>query len=182
MTNDRTTMMLPGFVQAHHLIPVITCVDTAPARSAGRQGLPHRRAGSPEGLRYTSTQVNVGLDVGTSTTGTTRRVPTLIPMRATSSVGMVSDKTTTDTERDMDEALVIVRTFSDRMAAEIARGALESAGIDSAIQADDAGGLRPELTPRSGVRLLVRESDAAEAEGILAGGPMDGDGGLGPDG
>jgi hypothetical protein len=81
----------------------------------------------------------------------------------------------------MDEPLIIVRTFSDRMEAELARGALEAAGIDGAIQADDAGGLRPELTARSGVRLLVRESDAAEAEGILSGGALEDDWRLGPD-
>jgi hypothetical protein len=56
------------------------------------------------------------------------------------------------------------------MEAEIARGALEAAGIDSAIQTDDVGGLRPDLATRFGVHLLVRQSDAAEAEGILTGG------------
>jgi hypothetical protein len=81
----------------------------------------------------------------------------------------------------MDDALVVVRTFSNRIEAELARGALEAAGIDSAIQADDAGGVRPELAPRSGVHLLVRESDAAEAEGILSGGAPTGDAELGPD-
>jgi hypothetical protein len=80
----------------------------------------------------------------------------------------------------MDEPLVIVRTFPDRMAAEIARGALEAAGIDSAIQTDDAGGLRPDLAMRFGVLLLVRESDAAEAEGILTGSAIGDEWKLGP--
>jgi hypothetical protein len=81
----------------------------------------------------------------------------------------------------MDEPLVVVRTFSSRMEAEIARGALEAAGIDSAIQTDDAGGLRPDLATRFGVHLLVRESDAAEANGILSGGPLEDDWSSGPE-
>jgi hypothetical protein len=81
----------------------------------------------------------------------------------------------------MDEPLVIVRTFPDRMSAEIARGALEAAGIDSAIQTDDAGGLRPDLATRFGVHLLVRESDVAEAQGILTGGVVGDDWRNGPD-
>jgi hypothetical protein len=82
----------------------------------------------------------------------------------------------------MDEPLVIVRTFSNRMEAEIARGALEAADIDSVIQTDDAGGLRPDLATRFGVHLLVRESDAAEADGILSAGPsLEDDWRSGPD-
>jgi hypothetical protein len=73
----------------------------------------------------------------------------------------------------MDEPLVIVRTFANRMEAEIARGALEAAGIDSAIQTDDAGGLRPDLSMRFGVHLFVRESEAAEADALLSGGAPD---------
>jgi hypothetical protein len=81
----------------------------------------------------------------------------------------------------MDEPLVVVRTFSDRMEAEVARGALEAAGIDSFIQTDDAGGLRPDLATRDGVHLVVRASDVAEAEAILSGGALEGEWGPGPD-
>lgn len=70
----------------------------------------------------------------------------------------------------MDDPLVVAGTFSNRIEAEIARGALEAAGIDASIQTDDAGGLRPDLAVRAGVHVVVRESDAAQAAEVLAGG------------
>jgi hypothetical protein len=45
----------------------------------------------------------------------------------------------------MSDDLVVIRTFLNMVDAELARGALESAGIDSMIRADDCGGLRPHL-------------------------------------
>ncbi len=62
--------------------------------------------------------------------------------------------------------LVAVRTFTNRQEAEVAQGALESAGLESLIAADDAGATQPGLW-MSGVRLLVREEDLEEATGIL---------------
>jgi len=41
--------------------------------------------------------------------------------------------------------LVIVKTFGSRPEADIAKGALASAGIDAMIQADTAGGMREHL-------------------------------------
>jgi hypothetical protein len=69
----------------------------------------------------------------------------------------------------VDEELVIVETFPNRLDAELARGALEAAGIECFISTDDAGGLRPDLATRFGVRLVVRQSQAEEAAGILRG-------------
>ena len=64
-------------------------------------------------------------------------------------------------------ALVVVGTFLNQIEADMARGALEAADIESMISADDAGGLRPHLW-MGGVRLLVRAEDAEQATEILA--------------
>jgi hypothetical protein len=39
--------------------------------------------------------------------------------------------------------LVVVRTFLSRIDADLAKGALESAGIEAIVGADDMGGTRP---------------------------------------
>jgi hypothetical protein len=64
----------------------------------------------------------------------------------------------------MKRDLVVVRVFADRMEAEVARGALEAAGIEAVVFHDAAGGMYPEL---SGVRLLVPGADAERARGLL---------------
>ena len=63
--------------------------------------------------------------------------------------------------------LVVVGTFLNQIEAEMAKGALEAADIESMISADDAGGLRPHLW-MGGIRLLVRAEDAEQATTILA--------------
>jgi len=65
-----------------------------------------------------------------------------------------------------DVRLVTVAEFPNPIEAEIAHGALEAADIESFVSADDAGGVQPGLW-LSGVRLLVREPDAARALEIL---------------
>jgi hypothetical protein len=64
------------------------------------------------------------------------------------------------------ERLIAVRTFLNRIDAELAQGALEAAGIDAMVAADDAEGNQPQLW-MGGVRLLVREEDAEEAGKVL---------------
>lgn len=66
-----------------------------------------------------------------------------------------------------DAELVVVSTFLNKIDAEIARGALQAADIESLVSADDAGGLRPTLW-MGGVRLLVRAKDAEQAHKILS--------------
>lgn len=66
-----------------------------------------------------------------------------------------------------DDALVVVRTFSDRIEAELAQAALGAAGIESMVRSDDAGGMQPALTSSNGAAVLVRAEDAAEAEDVL---------------
>ena len=62
--------------------------------------------------------------------------------------------------------LVVIRTFVNNFDAELARAALEAAGIDAMIRADDCGGTRPHLW-MGGVRLLVREVDVEAALEVL---------------
>jgi putative signal transducing protein len=77
----------------------------------------------------------------------------------------------TDEENTLDpQRLVVVRTFLNPIDAELALGALEAAGIDAMVNADDAEGNQPALW-MGGVRLLVREEDAKQAAEIL--GPAD---------
>jgi hypothetical protein len=65
-----------------------------------------------------------------------------------------------------DMELVVIRTFLNKMEAELAQGALAAANIESLVSADDAGGARPGLW-MSGVRLLVRAVDAGRAAAVL---------------
>ena len=62
--------------------------------------------------------------------------------------------------------LVVLRTFENVIDAELAKSALEAADVDSFIQTDDAGGMRPHLGMNQ-VRLVVRSDDAERALGIL---------------
>jgi hypothetical protein len=66
-----------------------------------------------------------------------------------------------------DTELVVVRTFNDRIEAELAQSALEAAGIESMIRGDDAGGTQPGLCSSEGVDVLVRSEDATSAREIL---------------
>ena len=65
-----------------------------------------------------------------------------------------------------DVRLVVLRTFVNDFDAQVAKSALDAAGIASMIRADDAGGMRPHLW-LGGVELLVREEDAVEADALL---------------
>jgi hypothetical protein len=57
--------------------------------------------------------------------------------------------------------------FSSRPEAELARARLEAAGITASVLGDDAGGMYPNLST-SGVRVMVFETDLAEAHDVLA--------------
>jgi hypothetical protein len=67
---------------------------------------------------------------------------------------------------NIDEA-VVVRTYSDEMAASIASSRLGSEGIEAHIHKDDVGGAYPALQMSVGVRLFVKPEDLKEAERIL---------------
>ena len=66
----------------------------------------------------------------------------------------------------MDDSLVAVGTFLTHIDADLAKSALEAAGIESMIQSDDCGGVRPHLW-MGGIQLLVRDEDAQRALEIL---------------
>jgi hypothetical protein len=61
---------------------------------------------------------------------------------------------------------VAVRLFMSTIEAEIAHGALEAAGIEAVVSADDCGGMRPHLQVGR-VALLVRPEDLEEARRVL---------------
>jgi Putative prokaryotic signal transducing protein len=68
-----------------------------------------------------------------------------------------------------DSALVVAQAFGTEAEAVLAKGRLESAGIDAMVQADTAGGMRPHLAWSGlGFRVLVREEDAAAARIVLS--------------
>lgn len=64
------------------------------------------------------------------------------------------------------DEVVVLRKYLTHMEADLAKSALEAAHIQAAISADDAGGMRPGLW-MGGVRLLVRQEDAARAGDLL---------------
>ena len=67
-----------------------------------------------------------------------------------------------------DAELVVVHTFSSQPEADVAKSALDAAGIDSIIQADTVGGMRQHLAWAGvGFQILVREGDAAAARDVL---------------
>ena len=70
---------------------------------------------------------------------------------------------------DMREAkLVVVESFGDQWEADLAKSALEAAGIDAMIQADSVGGNRSDVAFHTGgYKVLVREEDAALAHDVL---------------
>jgi hypothetical protein len=62
---------------------------------------------------------------------------------------------------------VTVRTFNNHDTAGLAAANLEAHGIECWVNADDGGGMYPNLSAPGGVRLLVRASDAEAAIALL---------------
>jgi hypothetical protein len=62
--------------------------------------------------------------------------------------------------------LIPIGTFATRGDAEIAQGLLASAGIDSSLSSDDAGGAYP-FDLSGGAQLLVDEDDVQAASELL---------------
>ena len=64
--------------------------------------------------------------------------------------------------------LVRIKTYQNRMEAELAKGLLESQDIKAMVSADDAGGAHPALLwAIGGVHLLVMKKDVQKATEIL---------------
>lgn len=60
--------------------------------------------------------------------------------------------------------LIAVSTFRSTADAQIAKGVLDAAGIESMIRSDNAGGMYPAI---AGAELLVRAEDADRAANAL---------------
>ena len=67
--------------------------------------------------------------------------------------------------------LVELRVFSDSTSAELAKGILETGGIECWLHADDCGGMYPSMDMVRGVSLLVRDSEYDTAKALLAAEP-----------
>ncbi len=63
-----------------------------------------------------------------------------------------------------DAELIVVATFRLEAEAELARGRLDEAGIESFVRSDNAGGMYP---PMDAAALVVRAEDAARSAEIL---------------
>jgi Putative prokaryotic signal transducing protein len=64
--------------------------------------------------------------------------------------------------------LVVIQSYGSRLEADLAKGALEDAGIPAMVQADTAGGLREHLAwSGAGFKILVREEEATAALHVL---------------
>ena len=63
-----------------------------------------------------------------------------------------------------DSDLVVISTFPSEADAQLAKGLLDGAGIESMIQSDNAGGMYPAI---SGADLVVRAEDVQKANDLL---------------
>jgi hypothetical protein len=74
-----------------------------------------------------------------------------------------------------DPKLVVVQSYGSRPEADLAKGALEDAGIQAMVQDDTAGRMREHLAwSGAGFKILVREEDSALARDVLTP-PAEGD-------
>jgi len=67
-----------------------------------------------------------------------------------------------------DSELIVVHSFGSRAEADLAKSALDAAGIDAMVQADSGGGMRPALAWSGvGFQVFVRAEDAQAARDVL---------------
>lgn len=63
--------------------------------------------------------------------------------------------------------LVVVGVFNTRPEADLAVSALDAAGIEAVVAADDAGGEYPGLWEGRGVAVVVNREDESDARDVL---------------
>jgi len=63
--------------------------------------------------------------------------------------------------------LVVVGVFNTRPEADLAVSALDAAGIEAMVAADDAGGEYPGLWEGRGVAVVVNREDESDARDVL---------------
>ena len=66
-----------------------------------------------------------------------------------------------------DSDLIVIHTFNSRQEAEMAKSALDAAGIEAMVVADDAGGTQPGLWEGRGVAVVVNSENERAAREIL---------------
>ena len=79
----------------------------------------------------------------------------------------VVDSESTSGENHDEEETLTIRIFPSHEAAELAASKLEARGIRCWVDADDCGGMYPNLTTAAGVRLHVLAADAEVANTLL---------------
>ena len=62
---------------------------------------------------------------------------------------------------------VIVASYGNDFDAEIAKGHLESAGIEAIVIKDDGGGMLPSLQSNEGVKVMVSQKNEQKALQVL---------------
>ncbi|MGD0589165.1 MAG: DUF2007 domain-containing protein [Bacteroidota bacterium] len=67
----------------------------------------------------------------------------------------------------MEEKQVVVGEYENEIDAEIAKGHLESSGIQASVIKDDGGSMLPSMQITEGVQLVVTESQSEKAKKIL---------------
>ena len=70
--------------------------------------------------------------------------------------------------------LIAVATFGSHILADLAKSAMDAAGIEAMVAADDGGRQNPHLDLTQGVVLLVRAEDVERARDVLAGATPEG--------
>lgn len=65
------------------------------------------------------------------------------------------------------ENLTLVKIFSSRNEAELAKSILSAHAIYSLIQSDDQGGMMPSFSFTNGVQLFVNKKDIEKAKKLL---------------
>jgi len=79
------------------------------------------------------------------------------------------DQLQIDVARPVDHRLdlVLAGSYSNQVEADVARTALEGAGIETFTSGDDLGGEAPYIAFNRGIEIYVRRDDAEAAEAVL---------------
>ena len=67
----------------------------------------------------------------------------------------------------MRDGWIILQTFSSELEAQAACSLLEARGLQALVEGDNCGGMRPHFDYTSGVKLLVPEEDAVQAQELI---------------
>ena len=67
----------------------------------------------------------------------------------------------------MSDEIVVLRVFDNEIEARMAQTLLQGAGVATFVFKDDGGGMEPHLQRTIGVRLVLNNADAAQAQAIL---------------